>query len=57
MLSAALSLVFICAFSTTLKPDYQTLQQDNIIITNFKNDFQFRLAVQELNHFYHPLGL
>jgi hypothetical protein len=57
MLSAALSLVLICAFSTTLKPDYQALQQDNIIISNFKNDFQFRLAVQELNHFYHPLGL
>ena len=56
MFLAALSLAIICAFSTTLKPDYQTLQRDNIIVSNFKNDFEFRLAVQELYHFYHPFG-
>jgi hypothetical protein len=41
MLSAALSLVLICAFSTTLYPDYKALQQDNMMITNFKTGFEF----------------
>ena len=51
---ATLALGIICGFSATLKPDYFTLQKDNIIISNFKTDFEFRMAVQEMYHFYHP---
>lgn len=46
MLFAALTLVIICIFSTRIKPDYEKLQHDNLIISNFKIDFEFRLAVQ-----------
>jgi len=57
MLLAAISLAIVCGFSTTLKPDYEDLQHDNLIISNFKVNFEFRLAVQEMYHFYHPYDL
>jgi hypothetical protein len=52
-----LSLGVICFFSTTLEPDYSRLQKDNLIISNFKANFELRLTLQELEHFYHLFNM
>lgn len=42
----AFILIVVCVFSLQLQGNYQALQNDNMIITNFRINFLLRIAVQ-----------
>lgn len=46
ILLMAVILAIICIFSLRMKGNYETLQNDNSIINNFRINFLLRLAVQ-----------
>jgi hypothetical protein len=46
ILLMAVILIIICVFSMRLKGNYEALQKDNLIITNFRINFLLRLAIQ-----------
>lgn len=42
----AFILIVVCVFSLQLQGNYQALQNDNMIISNFRINFLLRIAVQ-----------
>lgn len=55
--SVVIVLAIICQFSTTLQPDYEKVQRDNLIISNLRISLDFRLAFEELEHFYNIFNM
>jgi len=50
-------LATICIFTLRMNGNYNSLQEDNFVITNFRVNFLLRLALEELSQMYQNYGL